>query len=58
MSDRRVEVENEENARADIKKLHALTEIVMGVRQRQDLVYDKVHNEIGFEISIGINKVG
>jgi len=58
MSDRRVDVENEENARADIKKRHTLTEIVMGVRQRQELVYDKVHNEIGFEIFEGLDPEG
>lgn len=50
MSDRRMNVEREENGKSDTSKLNALTEIVLGVRQRQHLVYDKVYNEIGFEI--------
>ena len=50
MSDRRIDVEGEENARSDISKLQTLTEIVLGVRQGRHLVYDNVYNEIGLEI--------
>lgn len=50
MSDRHLNVEDEENAKSDVSKLHALIEMVLGVRQGQDLVYDMVYNEIGFEI--------
>jgi Putative DNA-binding domain len=55
MSDRRVNVEGEENATSDLNKLNTLTEIVLGVRQRQHLVYDKVYNEIGFTIYDGMD---
>jgi hypothetical protein len=50
MSDRRVNVEGEENATSNLNKLNTLTEIVLGVRQRQHLVYDKVYHQIGFTI--------
>ena len=55
MSDRHLDVEEAENARSDINKLHALTEIVLGVRQGRHLVYDEVYNEIGFEIYEGLD---
>ena len=50
MSDRRIDVEGEENAWSDISKLQILTEIVLGVRQGRHLVYVNVYNEIGLEI--------
>jgi len=50
MSDRHMDFEGEENARPNMGQLHALTEIVLGVRRGRHLVYDDVYNEIGFEI--------
>ena len=55
MSDRHLDVEDAENARSDISKLHALTEIVLGVRQGRHLVFDEVYREIGFEIYEGMD---
>jgi hypothetical protein len=50
MSDRRINVEGAENAESNMGKLRALTEIVLGVRQRHGLVYDRVYHEVGFEV--------
>jgi hypothetical protein len=50
MSDRHMAVEDEENAKSDMSKLHALTEMVLGVRQGRRLVYDCVYDEVGLEI--------
>ena len=49
-SERTVKVENQENANSDIKKLRELTEVVLGVRNRGGLVYDRVHIQVGFDI--------
>jgi hypothetical protein len=50
MNDRHMGVEDEENAKSDMSKLHALTEMVLGVRQGHRLVYDCVHDGVGLEI--------
>jgi hypothetical protein len=50
MSDRHMNIDDEENARSDMSKLHALTEMVLGVRQGHRLVYDCVYDEVGLEI--------
>ncbi len=50
MSDREINVEDQDNPHSDLSKLRALTEIVLGVRDRLWLVYDKVQMEIGFAI--------
>jgi hypothetical protein len=50
MSDRHMNVDGEESAKANQDKLHALTQIVLGVRNRSDLVYNRIYREIGFAI--------
>ena len=50
MSDREINVDDQDDPHSDLNKLRALTEIVLGVRNRLGLVYDKVHMEIGFAI--------
>ncbi len=50
MSDRHMNVEGEESAKADMGKLHVLTEMVLGLRNRSDLVYNRIYHEIGFAI--------
>jgi hypothetical protein len=50
MADREMNVDDEETARSDMSKLRAVTEIVLGVRHRGWLVYDKVEGELGYEI--------
>ena len=55
MSDRRINVEGEENATSDMKKLRELTEIVLGVRNGGALVYDRARMEIGFSIFDGLD---
>ena len=50
MSDRELNVDDQDNLHSDPSKLRALTEIVLGVRDRLWLVYDKMHMEIGFAI--------
>ena len=50
MSDRELNVDDQDNPHSDPSKLRALTEIVLGVRDRLWLVYDKLQMEIGFAI--------
>ena len=50
MADRDMDVDDDVTARSDLSKLRALTEIVLGVRHRGWLVYEKVRGEIEYEI--------
>ncbi len=50
MADREIDIEHEKVGRSGRDLLPALTEVVLGVRERRDLVYYDVYNEIGFEI--------
>ena len=50
MSDRHINVDDQDNATSDLSKLRALTEIAMGVRNGGVLVYNRAHMEIGFSI--------
>jgi hypothetical protein len=49
-AERRVKTGGPENAEPDKGTLRTLSEIVLGVRNRQDLVYNRIYNQIGFEI--------
>jgi schlafen family protein len=55
MSDREMNVEDEGNPRSDMSKLHALIEIVLGMRQGRQLVYEAVYNEIALDIYEGLD---
>jgi len=50
MADRDMDVDDEVTSRSDMNKLRAVTEIVLGVRHRGWLVYEKVRGEIEYEI--------
>lgn len=49
MADRRFDVENENSARADMEKLRAITEIVLGVRNSGWNVYEMTRAELEYE---------
>lgn len=50
MSDRHINVDDQDYATSDLSKLRTLTEIVLGVRNGGVLVYNRAHMEIGFSI--------
>jgi len=50
MSDRDFNVDEEERPQADMSKLRAVTEIVLGVRHSGWRVYEKVEGELGYEM--------
>lgn len=55
MADRDFNVDDEKTARSDMNKLRAVTEIVLGVRHRGWLVYDKVQGELRYEMYEGMD---
>lgn len=55
MSDRYMNLAEDETPDGDMNKLRTLTEIALGVRKRGDLVYDKVYMDIGFDIFDGLD---
>jgi hypothetical protein len=49
-AERRLNISSKESAESEEANLKALTEIILGIRNRQDLVYNHTYHEIGFEI--------